>query len=81
MLIDVGIAKNFWVESINISCYVINKCVIISILEKTLYELLNKRKPKMSYLKAFGSKCFMLNNRKDDLKKFDPRSGEGIFIG
>ena len=35
----------------------------------------------LSYLRAFGCRCFMLNNGKDDLGKFDPSSDEGVFVG
>ena len=35
----------------------------------------------MSYLRAFGCKFFVLNNGKDDLGKFDPKSDEDIFVG
>ena len=35
----------------------------------------------LSYLRAFGCKCFMVNNGKVDLGKFDPRSDEGVFVG
>ena len=35
----------------------------------------------MSYLREFGCRCFVLNNGKDDLGKFDPRSDEGVFVG
>ena len=29
----------------------------------------------------FGCKCFVLNNGKDNLGKFDPKSDEGIHVG
>ena len=45
------------------------------------YEILNNRKPKLSYLKAFGCKCFVLNNENGDLGKFDPKSDEGVLVG
>ena len=35
----------------------------------------------MSHLKVFGCKCFILNNGKDNLGKFDLKSNEGIFFG
>jgi len=35
----------------------------------------------MSHLRVFGCKCFILNNGKDNLGKFDPKSDEGIPIG
>ncbi|XP_070046451.1 uncharacterized protein [Nicotiana tomentosiformis] len=40
----------------------------------TPYELLNGRKPKMTYLRAFGYKYFILNNGKKALEKFDAKS-------
>ncbi|KAH0683294.1 hypothetical protein KY289_021046 [Solanum tuberosum] len=42
---------------------------------------LKHKKPQLSYLRAFGCKCFMLNNGKDDLGKFDHISDEGVFVG
>jgi len=60
---------------------VTNICLIRSLLNKTAYELLTNKKPKLNYFWAFGSKCFVLNNGKNDLRKFDPRSDEGVFVG
>lgn len=82
MLIDSDFPKSFWAEAvINNACYVTNRCLIRSLLNKTPYELLYNRKPKLNYLRTFGCKCSVLNNEKDDLGKFDPRSDEGVFIG
>ncbi|XP_070003456.1 uncharacterized protein [Nicotiana sylvestris] len=68
MLIDSGLAKNFWAEAVNIACYLVNRCMIRSILNKTPYELLNGRKPKLTYLRTFGCKCYVLNNGKNQLE-------------
>ena len=46
----------------------------------TSYELWNNRKPKISYLRVFGCKCFILNT-KDNLETFDSKADEGIFLG
>ena len=37
-------------------------------------------KTKISYLRVFGCKCFILNT-KDNLGKFDYKADEGIFLG
>ena len=50
-------------------------------MEKTSYELLRGRKPNIAHLRAFGCKCFVHNNGKDNLGKFDARSDDGIFLG
>lgn len=71
MLIDSGIAKNFWAEAVNIACYLVNRCKIRSLLNKTPYELLNERKPKLTHLRTFGCKCFVLKNIKEALKDTD----------
>ncbi|KAG5557096.1 hypothetical protein RHGRI_007380 [Rhododendron griersonianum] len=55
--------------------------MIRSILNKTPYELWKGRKPNISHFRAFGCKCFVHNNDRDDLGKFDARSDEGIFVG
>ncbi|XP_075109223.1 uncharacterized protein LOC142181012 [Nicotiana tabacum] len=81
MLIDSEIAKNFWVEGINTACYLVNRCMIRSLLNKTPYELLNGIKPKLTHLRTFGCKCYVLNNGNDQLGKFDAKSDKGIFLG
>ena len=58
-----------------------NRALIRFILKKTPYELYNGRKPSISHLHVFGCKCFVLNNGKDKLGKFDAKSDEGIFLG
>ncbi|KAK8585732.1 hypothetical protein V6N13_050704 [Hibiscus sabdariffa] len=55
--------------------------MIRPILNKTPYELLKKKKPNISYFHPFGCKCFVLNNGKDNLGKFDAKSDEAIFLG
>lgn len=81
VLIDSGLAMNFWAETVNTSCYVNNRCLIRSMIKKTPYELLNNRKPSIAHLKPFGCKCFVLNNGKNNLGKFDVMSDEGVFVG
>jgi len=81
MLNETGLPKYFWADAVSIACYVLNRVFIRPILKKTPYELFRGRKPNMSHLKVFGCKCFILNNGKDNLGKFDSKSDEGIFLG
>ncbi|XP_069152712.1 uncharacterized protein [Solanum lycopersicum] len=81
MIIESNLVQSFWAEAVNTACHVTNRCLLRAVLNKTPYELLNNRKPMLSYLRAFGYRCFVLNNGKDDLGKFDPRSDEGVFVG
>ena len=81
MLNDSSLPKSFWADAVNIACYVMNRALIRPILKKTPYELYFGRKPNISHLHIFGCKCFVHNNGKDNLGKFDAKSDEGIFIG
>ena len=38
-------------------------------------------KPNVSYFRPFGCKCFVLNNNKENLDKFDAKADDGIFLG
>ena len=65
-----------------------NCCLIRPILKKTPYKLWKEKKPNVSYFHTFGCKCFIHNNGKDNLEKFDAHSGkfdahsdEVIFLG
>ena len=81
MLNETGLPKYFGVDAVSTACYVLNRVLIRLILKKTLYTLFRGRKPNLSHLNVFGCKCFILNNRKDNLGKFDSKSDEGIFLG
>ena len=76
-----GLPKYFWADTVSTACYVLNRVVIRPILKRTPYELFRGRKPNLSHLRVFGCKCFILNNGKDNLGKFDSKSDEGIFVG
>jgi len=54
--------------------------MIRPILNRTPYELFKGRKPNIMHLRIFGCKCFVHNNGKDALGKFDPMSDEAIFL-
>ena len=68
-----NLAKHFWAETVNTTCYVQNRIYIRPILEKTTYELFKERRPNISYLHQFGYTCYILNN-KTYLKKMDAKA-------
>jgi len=78
MIHENNLAKHFWAEAVNTSCYVQNRIYIRPILEKTTYELFKERRPNISYFQQFGCTCYILNN-KHYLKKFDAKAQRGIF--
>ncbi|GAB2292076.1 hypothetical protein Dimus_038187 [Dionaea muscipula] len=81
MIAKAGLPKRFWEEAINTTCYTQNRCIIKKEHGVTPYELWNGRKPSISHLHIFGGRCFIHNNGKDQLKAFDARADEGIFMG
>ena len=81
MLCDNELSRYFWAEAISTACYILNRALIRPILMKTPYELQKDRKPNLDYFHVFGCKYFIHNNGKDNLRKFDPKSHEGIFLG
>jgi len=81
LLNDTPLSKYFWAEAIKTACYILNSVLIRPILKKNPYELFNGRKPNISHLHVFGCKCFVLNNGKENLGKFDAKADKGIFLG
>ncbi|WCJ23989.1 Retrovirus-related Pol polyprotein from transposon RE1 [Euphorbia peplus] len=80
MINERRLPKYFWGEAVNTACYVLNRVLIRSILNKTPYELWKGRKPKIGYFRTFGCKCYVLNT-KEYLSKFDSKADEAIFLG
>lgn len=76
-----SLLKYFWADAINTACRVLNSVVIRPILDKAPYELLKGKTPYIPYFRVFDYKCFILNNEKENLSKFDAKSNEGIFLG
>nr|GFA70491.1 hypothetical protein [Tanacetum cinerariifolium] len=69
-----------WAEAINTTCYTQNRSLIRHRYNKTLYELMQHKKPNLSFLHVFGSLCYPINDH-EDLGKFDAKADIGIFIG
>ena len=54
MIIESNLPQSFWAKAVNTAFHVTNRCLIRAILNNTPYELINNRKPMLSYLRAFG---------------------------
>ena len=81
MLNEYDVRKYFWTDAVSTACYVLNRMFIRPILKITPYELFKGRKPNVAHLKIFWCKCFVQNNRKENLGKFDSKVDEAIFLG
>ncbi|GKB88783.1 retrovirus-related pol polyprotein from transposon TNT 1-94 [Tanacetum coccineum] len=69
-----------WAEAINTACYTQNRSLIRHRYNKTPYELMQNKKPDLSFLHVFGSLCYPTNDH-EDLGKFNAKADIGIFIG
>ncbi|GKD74926.1 retrovirus-related pol polyprotein from transposon TNT 1-94, partial [Tanacetum coccineum] len=67
-------------EAINTTCYTQNHSLICLRYNKIPYELIQDKKPDLSFLHVFGSLCYPTNNN-EDLSKLDAEADIGIFIG
>ena len=81
MMCESNAPQGFWAEAVDTANYVLNRCLIRPTLKRTPYELFKGQRPNISHLRPFGCKCFVHNNGKNNLGKFDARSDERMFVG
>nr|GEW45965.1 retrovirus-related Pol polyprotein from transposon TNT 1-94 [Tanacetum cinerariifolium] len=54
-----------WAEAIATACFTQNRSIIHCRFNKTPYELINSKKPDISFLYVFGALCYPKNDRED----------------
>nr|GEU89454.1 retrovirus-related Pol polyprotein from transposon TNT 1-94 [Tanacetum cinerariifolium] len=69
-----------WAEAIATACFTQNRSIIHRRFNKTSYELINGRKPDISFLHVFGALCYPKNDR-EDIGKLGAKCDIGFFIG
>nr|GEY38179.1 hypothetical protein [Tanacetum cinerariifolium] len=69
-----------WAEAIATAYFTQNRSIIHHRFNKTPYELINSRKPDISFLYVFGALCYPKNDR-EDIGKLSAKSDIGFFIG
>nr|GFD30649.1 retrovirus-related Pol polyprotein from transposon TNT 1-94 [Tanacetum cinerariifolium] len=69
-----------WAEAIATACLTQNHSIIHRRFNKTPYELINDRKPDISFLYVFGALCYPKNDR-EDIGKLGATGDIGFFIG
>nr|GEY92912.1 hypothetical protein [Tanacetum cinerariifolium] len=67
-------------EAIATACFTQNRFIIHRRFNKTPYELINRRKPDISFLNVFGALCYPKNDR-EDIGKLGAKGDIGFFIG
>nr|GFB14776.1 ribonuclease H-like domain-containing protein [Tanacetum cinerariifolium] len=69
-----------WAEAIATACFTQNCSIIHRRFNKMPYELINGRKPDISFLHVFGALCYPKNDR-EDIGKLGAKGDIGFFIG
>nr|GEU49258.1 hypothetical protein [Tanacetum cinerariifolium] len=67
-------------EAVNTACYVLNRALVTKTHNKTPYELLNCRSPRIDFIRPFGCHVTILNTL-DPLGKFKGKADEGFLVG
>ena len=78
MIIDSGLPKSLWTAAVALSGYVRNRC-FSSRVDATPYERFFGKKPNISHMVPFGTKCYVYIE--GNKKKLDDRAKRGAFIG
>nr|GFD08798.1 retrovirus-related Pol polyprotein from transposon TNT 1-94 [Tanacetum cinerariifolium] len=69
-----------WAEAIATACFTQNRSIIHRRFNKTPYELINGRKPDISFLHVFDALCYPKNDR-EDIGKLGAKGDIGFYIG
>nr|GEU29557.1 hypothetical protein [Tanacetum cinerariifolium] len=80
MLANSLLPITIWVEAVNTVCYVLNKALVTKSHNKTPYELLNDRTPRLDFMRPFSCPVTILNTL-DPLGKFEGKADEGFLVG
>nr|GFA67109.1 putative integrase [Tanacetum cinerariifolium] len=80
MLIFSRASLFLWAEAIATACFTQNRSIIHRRVNKTPYELINGRKPDISFLHVFGALCYPKNDC-EDIGKLGAKGDIGFFIG
>ena len=80
MLDEFNTPEALWVEAINTACYASNRLFLQKFLSKTPYELLNGKKPNVSFFWVFDYKCYIYKKRQH-LQKFQRCCDISFLVG
>ncbi|GKE15088.1 retrovirus-related pol polyprotein from transposon TNT 1-94, partial [Tanacetum coccineum] len=68
-----------WADVVATACYTQSRSLINKRFNKTSYELINNKKPDISFLHVFGALCYPKNDR-EDIGKLGAKGDVGFFI-
>nr|GEZ22128.1 integrase, catalytic region, zinc finger, CCHC-type, peptidase aspartic, catalytic [Tanacetum cinerariifolium] len=79
MLTFANLPLFLWAEAIATTCFTQNRSIIHKRLDKTPYELINKRKPNIKFFRMFECRCYLLNDY-EDVGKLKAKGDIRVFI-
>nr|GFC09729.1 retrovirus-related Pol polyprotein from transposon TNT 1-94 [Tanacetum cinerariifolium] len=80
MLTFANLPSFIWAEAFATTCFTQNRSVIHKRFDKTPYELINKRKPKIKFFRVFECICYLLNDY-EDVGKVKAKGDIKVFVG
>nr|GFA94078.1 putative ribonuclease H-like domain-containing protein [Tanacetum cinerariifolium] len=80
MLADLLLNITFWAETVNTACYVLNRDLVIKLYNKTPYELLNGRSPRLEFMRPIGYPVTILNTLYP-FGKFKGKADKEFLVG
>jgi hypothetical protein len=81
MLKHMDCDKRWWAEAVSTACYIKNRITTTGLPnDVTPHEVWFGRKPNISHLRVFGSKCWYVTP-KSQRSKLDKRSCEAVMVG
>nr|GEU54580.1 ribonuclease H-like domain-containing protein [Tanacetum cinerariifolium] len=69
MLLASKLPLFFWAEAIAAACYTQNRSIIILTHDKTIYHIINDRKPLIKHLHIFGCICYLTRDGTSSVNK------------
>nr|GEY00524.1 hypothetical protein [Tanacetum cinerariifolium] len=79
MLTFANLPLFLWAEAIATDCFIQNHSIIHKRFDKTLYDLMNKRKPNIKLFRVFGCRCYILNDY-EYVEKLKEKGDIRVFV-
>jgi hypothetical protein len=80
MVSGARLGKEFWVEVVGTSHYLVNRSPSSTLDDETPHELWSSKKPSLTPLKVFGCEAYV-HVPKENISKLDKMAEKCIFIG
>ena len=80
MRLNARLPKAFWVEAVNMACFIINRSPSVALDGKVAEEVWTEKEVDYSVLRIFGCPAYV-HIPSNERSKFDAKSKQCIFLG